>query len=106
MQTQFGRLAVAITLGLILGALTFGCAPAPIIAPPSLDEVQSVFEAAKFTDAATKSPYEFYSAEIYLKKAINEAELGNEELSEIYLIKAHERARLAYENAKRYQGAQ
>jgi hypothetical protein len=69
----------------------------------TLDEAQSIFEAAKFTGAATKSPYEYFSAEIFLKKAAEEMNLGNDKQANIYLLKGHELARTAYENSKRYQ---
>ena len=67
------------------------------------EETKSLFDAAKFTGAATKSPYEFYSAEIFLKKATDAKNLGNLQQANIYLKKAYEQAQIAYENAKRYK---
>ena len=72
----------------------------------TLEEARSVFDAARFTGAAVKSPYEFFSAEIYLKKAGDEMDLGNDKLAAIYLNKGYEQAQIAYENAKRYQRSQ
>lgn len=69
----------------------------------TFEETKSLFDAAKFTGSATKSPYEFYSAEILLKKAADAKNLGDTIQSKIYLKKAYEQAQIAYENAKRYK---
>ncbi len=80
-----------------------GCPGANGTSSISLDDTQQVFDAAKFTGAATKSPYEFYSAEIYLKKAADEMNLGNTHKADDYMAKAYRQAQIAYENAKRYE---
>ena len=81
-----------------------GCVSGSLNTPTvDLEETQTLFDAAKFTGAATKSPYEFYSAEIFLRKAKDEIKLGNDNLGNIYLNVAYEKALKAYENAKRYK---
>lgn len=95
---------IAVSLFLIAALLGAGCAAgARSYGSLTLEEAKGVFDAAKFTGAAIKSPYEFYSAEIYLKKAADEMDLGNNKLAGIYLKKAYDQAQIAYENAKRYQ---
>jgi hypothetical protein len=89
-------------LALLTGSLA-GCTSANGTSSITLEETQQLFDAAKFTGAATKSPYEFYSAEIYLKKAMDEMNLGNTKKADVYMNKAYEQAQAAYENAKRYE---
>ncbi len=90
--------------GVILIAQFAGCVSGGVSnSAAHLEETQTLFDAAKFTGAATKSPYEFFSAEIYLRKAKDEMELGNDKLADIYLNMAHEKAQKAYNNAKRYK---
>ena len=91
----------------LCACLLCGCAASKASSSSlTLEEVRKLHNAAKFTEAAVKSPYEFYSAEIFLKKAADELSLGNDKVAQIYLRKAYQQSKIAYDNAKRYQRAQ
>lgn len=104
MRSAWYLFALACVAVFTLTVMTAGCNGKTVAGSTvTLEEAQGVFDAARFTGAATKSPYEFYSAEIFLKKAADEKSLGNDKQANVYLVKAYEMAQEAYENAKRYQ---
>ncbi|MDP8222537.1 MAG: hypothetical protein P9L99_04195 [Candidatus Lernaella stagnicola] len=97
---------IALTLAtLLLAALIVGCAtvtPRPEI---SESQVKKTLDAARFSGAELKSPYEFYSAEFYYQRAIAERSQGNLATARKNLQKAYEMARTAYENARKFRKA-
>jgi hypothetical protein len=82
---------------------TIGCAGAGGGSTVSLAETRELFNAAKFSGAVAKSPYEFYAAEIYLNQAQQAIDKGQPGLADPYLIKAHDFAAAAYQNAKKFR---
>lgn len=83
-------------LGLVL--LSLGCGPVQSTARISNAEVE--FERARINDAEVYSPYEFYRAKHYLRKAKIEWGYSNFEASREYATEAHRAARAAYDNVR------
>ena len=71
-----------------------------------MDNANDMFQAAKYSGAETRSPYEYFCAQIYLEKAKEEMERGNKHRAIEYWSKAYDMAQIAYKNAKRYRRAQ
>ncbi|MBZ0271321.1 DUF4398 domain-containing protein [bacterium] len=84
-------------------AMLTHCAAANVGPQVTLEETMAVYEAAKYSGAAEKSPYEFFAAEQYLAQAEREMARGRPELASRYLQKAHEFSELAYKNAKKFR---
>lgn len=96
----FYRMIVSI-LALVL--LSAACASVQVNPDVTEAQVREVLNAARFSGAETKSPYEYYSALLYYERAIVEQENGNVHNARRYLARAHEQATLAYNNAKRFR---
>ena len=62
-----------------------------------------MLNAARYSGAETKSPYEYYSAELYYERALVELENGNHGAARRYLARAYEQATKAYNNAKKFR---
>ena len=92
---------------LLLGVCLVGCGSKSAYPPltVTLEQTEGVLSAAKFTGAEKKSPYEYFSAEIYLEKAKQGRELGHNKLADLYLQMAFEKANIAYGNARKYKRA-
>lgn len=83
---------------LAAAALFIGCGPVQSTARISNAEVQ--MERARINDAEEYSPYEYYRAMHYLRKAKLEWGYSNFEASREYAAEAERAARAAYDNVR------
>ncbi|MCZ7585863.1 MAG: hypothetical protein M5R36_22435 [Deltaproteobacteria bacterium] len=95
------RRVVTILLGAAL--LLSGCAGLDQRPSVSVDATKELFNAAKYSGAIVKSPYEYHAAEIYLNQALQEYDKGHNSVGDAYLLKANEFATQAYKNAKKFR---
>jgi hypothetical protein len=86
-------------LALALLALAAGVGCGPIQSTPALIDADVAVEAARSAGAATTAPYEFTSAEQYLRKAREEAGYAQYQATTDFAIKARDLARDAREKA-------
>lgn len=98
---KFQLIAILVVVGLAVG-----CATVPT--SPDITEVQvkKMLDAARFSGAEQKSPYEYLSANLYFEQALTEKNNGNWTLSRKYLALSYDKARLAYDNARKFRKAQ
>ena len=90
---------------LVLALAAVACQSAQML--PDINEVQvrEAINAARYSGAEVKSPYEFHSAQIYFERAQVEANNGNHQSAQRYLRRAYEQAQIAYTNAKKFRKA-
>lgn len=99
------RMIFALILLLLLAA-GLGCATVKP-APDYTDiQVKKMIDAARFSGAETKSPYELFSAELHFQQALRDKAQGNWATARKNMHRAHESARQAYENARKFRKAQ
>lgn len=84
-------------LALLALAVAAGCGP--IQSVPALIEADVEVEAARSAGAATAAPYEFTSAEAYLRKAREEAGYAQYQATTDFALKARDLAKEAREKA-------
>ncbi len=86
-----------LVLALLALAAAAGCGP--IQSTPALIEADVELQAARSAGAATAAPYEFTSAEAYLRKAREEAGYAQYQPATDFAIKARDLAKEAREKA-------
>lgn len=84
-------------LALLALAAAAGCGP--IQSTPALIEADVELEAARSAGAPTAAPYEFTSAEAYLRKAREEAGYAQYQATTDFALKARDLAKEAREKA-------
>jgi hypothetical protein len=95
-----------ITFILIVGLLATvvaGCATVATKQDFSEPQVKKMLDAAQFSGAEFKSPYEFLRARLFYEQALRENADGNTATARRYLGAAYDAARLAYENALKFR---
>ena len=95
------KVAVAVIL-LSLAALA-ACHSAQVAPDVSEAQVREALNAARFSGAEIKSPYEYFSAQLYYERALVEQENGNHQVAQRYFARAYEQALIAYEHAKKFR---
>ena len=91
---------------LLLGSLIIAsCATTPIVREGTQDQAREALDNAQSLGAATKSPYEFASAQFYYERAMVEQNNGNLVTARKYFGRACDQALKAYENAKKFRKA-
>lgn len=86
-----------LVLALFALAAAAGCGP--IQSTPALIEADVELQAARSAGAATAAPYEFTSAEAYLRKAREEASYAQYQPATDFALKARDLAKEAREKA-------
>jgi len=99
------RRASLLILALLCLAAWSGCASVPTVPDITDVQVREALQAAKVSGAELKSPYEYYSAQLYYERALVEQENGHRKAARLYLNRAFDQANIAYNNAKKFRKA-
>lgn len=97
--------AMMLLAAMLLAALA-ACAGVETKPDITADQVKKMLDAAQYSGAEAKSPYAFYSAEIFYQEAVKEYKKGNWKTARYFFHRAYQQAKNAYDNARKFRKAE
>jgi len=95
----------AILIGSIICLTLAACAGVETKPDITAEQVQKMLDAAQYSGAETKSPYAFYSADLFYREALEEYNQGNWKTARYLFHRAYQQAQIAYDNARKFRKA-